>query len=66
MVHKVRLCVIDFSATQSNPEKVVGLLSLIEDLNAKSFRVIHVFDNIFGNFSFIGVGFGTNPNIDNA
>ena len=66
MVHELRIVVISLFASKANPEKVVGLLALVEYLNAETFGVVHVFDNVFRNLGFIGVGVFAYPDVYNA
>ena len=64
MVHEISFAIICLLTTQSNPEEVVRLFTLVEYLNTESFGIVHVFDNILGNFCLLGVCVGTNPNIN--
>ena len=66
MVHEVCLTVIRLLASQPNPEKVVRLFTLVEYLNAEPFRIIHIFDNVLGNFGLLRICFGANPDINYA
>ena len=64
MVHEISFAIICLLTTQSNPEEVVRLFTLVEYLNTESFGIVHIFDNILGNFCLLGVCVGTNPNIN--
>ena len=64
MVHEISFAIICLLTTQSNPEEVVRLFTLVEYLNTESFGIVHVFDNIFGNFCLLRICVGTNPNIN--
>jgi hypothetical protein len=56
MVHKLGIAIIAlFPAAKTNPEKVVWLFTLIEDLKRKPFRIVHFLDNLFSYSGFIRI-----------
>jgi len=66
LMHEICFIVIRLLATKADPEKVVRLFALIQNLNAEPLWIVHVFDNIFSYLGLLGIGLGSNPHINNT